>query len=142
MEIILSSGHKAGYKFSLGGINFNDYSQIKMLTLDDAAKDGTPKTLHYPGSTDYQVPGDKVFIAFQALVHLTEASIIGRIGESGSANGNITKEVLKFANGTDKPWMTYIVGIFSSDSYVTAETSHNTYTIADGGALYGIEVDK
>ena len=129
------------YAFSIGGVNFNDYSKVKMLTLDSNADDAGPITLHDAG-VDYQVPVGKVFIAFRALAKIEgTGSTIGRIGESDTADGAISREVLKLANGTIYPFMVSIIGIFVAGKYVTGESDHGTYTMQTGTVLYGIEVD-
>ena len=132
----------AGYTFTINGVNFNGHGNIKMLTLDSDAKDDTPITLHFDGA-DYQVGTGKIFIAYQALIWLQQTGLIGRKGESGSGNGAISKEVLKFSNGTTVPWMTDCIGVFVAGKYVTAETDSTggTYNIKTGSVLYGAEVD-
>jgi len=73
-------------------------------------------TLHDEGS-DYEVGEGKVFIAFQALIYLEQNVVIGRIGEAASANGAIAKEVLKFSNGTNLPFMTDCIGVFAAGTF-------------------------
>jgi len=124
-----------GYKYSLGGVNFDDFSQVKMLTLDNTTTTSF-KTLHCPGSTDYAVPGGKALIAFLFLVYNQDSGMVGRIGESGTADQSITKNVIKAANGTDKPSMEEVFGVFAENTYVTASDY-----LKSGTVLYGIEVD-
>ena len=131
-----------GYEFTINGVNFNGYANIKMLTLDGNAEDDDPITLHDAG-VDYQVGVGKVFIAFQALIWLEQIAMVGRIGESDSADGAITKEVIKASNGTQVPFMTDVIGVFAAEKYVTAESdsASDNYTIKSGSVLYGVEVD-
>ena len=131
-----------GYEFTINGVNFNDYDNIKTLTLDGNAEDDDPITLHDAG-VDYQVGTGKVFIAFQALIWLEQIALVGRIGESDAADGAITKEVLKFGKGVQTPFMEPCIGVFAAGKYVTAETTSNSdnYTIKSGSVLYGVEVD-
>ena len=131
-----------GYEFTINGVNFNGYANIKMLTLDGNAEDDDPITLHDAG-VDYQVGVGKVFIAFRALIWLEQIAMVGRIGESDSADGAITKEVIKASNGTQVPFMTDVIGVFAAGKYITAETdsASDNYTIKSGSVLYGVEVD-
>ena len=131
-----------GYEFTINGVNFNGYANIKMLTLDGNAEDDDPITLHDAG-VDYQVDTGKVFIAFQALIWLEQIALIGRIGESDAADGAITKEVLKFSKGVQVPFMESCIGVFAAGKYVTAETdsASDNYAIKSGSVLYGVEVD-
>ena len=131
-----------GYEFTINGVNFNGYAKIKTLTLDGNAEDDDPITLHDEG-VDYVVPTGKVFICFQALVWLQQVQMIGRIGESDSADGAITKEVLKLSQGNTLPFLTNCHGVFTAGKYITAETdsASDNYTIQSGSVLYGVEVD-
>jgi len=131
-----------GYEFTINGVNFNGHTNIKMLTLDGNAEDDDPITLHDEGE-DYQVGTGKVFIAFQALIWLEQTAMVGRIGESDTADGAISKEVLKFSNGTQLPFMEACIGVFAAGKYVTAESdsASDNYTIKSGSVLYGVEVD-
>lgn len=70
----------SGFKFNIGGVNFNDYSQIKMLVLSANANNNTRKTLQLNGKP-YKVPVDKVFIAFQGSLWVGDNSTLGIIGE-------------------------------------------------------------
>lgn len=130
------------YEFTINGVNFDGYEKIKTLTLDGNAKDDVPVTLHDEGS-DYEVGEGKVFIAFQALIYLEQNVAIGRIGEAASENGAIAKEVLKFSNGTNLPFMTDCIGVFAAGTFVTAETdnTNTSYEMVSGSVLYGVEVD-
>ena len=130
------------YAFSINGVNFDDYADIKMLTLDANAEDDDPHTLHDAG-VDYEVPTDHIFIAFQALIWLEQIAMVGRIGEADSANGVISKEVLKFSNGTQVPFMESCIGVFAAGKFITAESdsASDNYTIKSGSVLYGVEVD-
>ena len=130
------------YEFSINGVNFDGYAKLKTLTLDGNAEDDDPITLHDAG-VDYEVPGDKVFIAFQALVWLEQIAMVGRIGESDTADNAITKEVLKLGNGTQVPFMTDCYGVFAAGKFITAETdsSNDNYQIKSGSVLYGVELD-
>jgi len=132
----------ASYEFSINGVNFDGYENIKMLTLDGNAEDDDPITLH-DGGSDYEVPTGKVFIAFQALVWLEQIAMVGRIGESDTADGAISKEVLKMSNGTQVPFMTDCYGVFTAGKFITAETdaANDNYQIKSGSCLYGVEVD-
>lgn len=130
------------YEFSVNGVNFDGYENIKMLTLDGNAEGDDPITLHDAG-VDYEVPTGKVFIAFQALVWLEQIAMVGIIGESGTADTAHSKEVLKLGNGTQVPFMTDCYGVFTAGKFITAESDSNSdnYTIKSGSALYGVEVD-
>ena len=131
------------YEFTINGVNFNGYGNIKLLTLDSDAKDDNPQTLHDAGS-NYQVGTGKVFIAFQAMIYIYNASEMGRIGEADVKYGDgagITKEVLKLDNGTNLPFMTPCVGVFGSGKFITAETTSNSVAMKVGSILYGVEVD-
>lgn len=142
-----------GYAFSMGGVNFNDYSQIKMLMLYTEAKDGTPITLHHPdASTNYRVPKngvdgyegvDKVFIAFQAVLLQSSSATLVRFGMSNTADATVDgQEVITCGAGlTSIPAMVEVVGFFTAGKYVTAETNLNTLRLKVGSVLYGIEVD-
>ena len=130
------------YAFSINGVNFDDYADIKMLTLDAHAEDDDPHTLHDAG-VDYEVPANHIFIAFRALVWLEQIAMVGRIGESATANGVISKEVLKFSNGTQVPFMESCIGVFAAGKFITAESdsASDNYTIKSGSVLYGVEID-
>jgi len=130
------------YEFSINGINFDGYTKLKTLTLDGNAEDDDPITLHDAGA-DYEVPSGKVFIAFQALVWLEQIAMVGRIGESDTADAAISKEVLKLGNGTQVPFITDCYGVFTAGKFITAESDSNSdnYTIKSGSVLYGVEVD-
>jgi len=142
LKAIVTALAALGYEFTINGVNFNGYANIKMLTLDANAEDDDPHTLHDAG-VDYQVGVGKVFIAFQALIWLEQIALVGRIGESDEADGAITKEVLKFSKGVQVPFMESCIGVFAAGKYVTAETDSNSdnYTIKSGSVLYGVEVD-
>jgi len=132
-----------GYAFSINGVNFDSHTKIKSLTLDGDAKDNTPLTLHDAGA-DYQVPTGKVFIAYQAMIYIYNASEMGRIGEAVAKDGDgagITKEVLKLANGTNLPFMTSCIGVFTAGKFITAETTSTSVVMKSGSILYGVEVD-
>ena len=136
-------GQQPAYEFTINGVNFNGYAKIKSLTLDSEAKDNVPITLH-DGGVDYQVPSTKIFIAFQAMIYIYNASEMGRIGEADVKYGDgagITKEVLKLDNGTNLPFMTPCVGVFGSGKFITAETTSNSVAMKVGSILYGVEVD-
>jgi len=136
-----------GYEFTINGVNFNGYAKIKSLFLEANAKDDVPKTLHHYNDEgaleDYKVPEDKVFISFQAMIYLEQTTVIGRIGESDTADGAISKEILKFSNGTNLPFITNCYGVFAAEKYITAETdsSNASYEMVSGSVLYGVEVD-
>jgi len=142
LEAIETAVAALGYEFTINGVNFNGYANIKMLTLDGNAEDDDPLTLHDAG-VDYEVPTGKVFIAFQALIWLQQTAMVGRIGESDTADTAISKEVLKFSNGTVLPFMESCIGVFAAGKFITAETdsSNDNYTIKSGSVLYGVEVD-
>jgi len=129
------------YPFSINGVNFDDYADIKMLTLDGNAEDDDPITLHDAG-VDYEVPSGHIFVAFQALVWLEQTAMVGRIGESAEADAAIATEVLKFSNGTQLPFMTDCIGVFTAGTFITAESdsASDNYTIKSGSVLYGVEV--
>lgn len=131
-----------GYEFTINGVNFNGYANIKMLTLDADAEDDDPKPFNFEGSP-YQVGATKIFIVFQALIKLQQTDVIGRIGEADSSGGAISKEVLKLSQGTILPFMVDCWGVFTSGKYITAETdsSSDVYQLQSGSVLYGVEVD-
>ena len=133
------------YEFSINGINFDGQAKIKSLTLDTGAYNDHPQTLHDAGD-DYEVPANKVFIAFQALVWNQQIAMLGRIGESvfgAEENTVIDKEVLKLGNGTLLPFMTNCTGVFTAGHYITAESDDGSsnYCLKAGTVLYGVEVD-
>lgn len=130
-----------GYKYSLGGVNFDDFSQVKMLTLDANATDNTGRTLKDGGSA-YKPGTGKAFIAFLVCAYIDEAGTIGRIGESSSIDGDIETEVLKFSEGKTKPFMQEVFGVFSAGEYINAETTLQGGNLKSGSVLYGIEVDE
>ena len=142
MSALLTAVGALGYEFTINGVNFNGYTNIKMLTLDGNAEDDDPITLHDAG-VDYEVPADHIFIAFQALVWLEQIAMVGRIGESDTADAAISKEVLKFSNGTQVPFMEQCIGVFAAGKFVTAESdsASDNYTIKSGSVLYGVEID-
>lgn len=128
--------------FSIGGVNFNDYRLIKMLCLDDYVDGDLFKSVHIAGgSTPYQVPTGKVFIAFKVVARIESGNVNGIFGESATDGGAITKHVLRFSNGTTN-WFTHdVIGIFAAGKYITGSTSDNNVKMRDGGALYGIEIE-
>jgi len=130
------------YEFSINGVNFNGYAKIKSLTLDTNAYNDHAYTLHDAG-VDYEVPANKVFIAFRACGWCEQIAMVGRIGESDTADTVITKEVIKLGNGTQVPFMVDCSGIFATGKFVTAESSSGSsnYTLKSGTVLYGAEVD-
>jgi len=143
IEAVETAVAALGYKFTVNGINFNDYTKIKALTLDTGAYNDHAQTFH-DGGDDYKPDTGKAFISFQALVWNQQLEMVGRIGEGTAvANEAITKEVLKLSNGTNKPFMVDCIGVFTAGKYVTAESDSGSsnYCLKAGTVLYGIEVD-
>lgn len=71
-----------GYKYSLGGVNFNEAAQVKMLILPTNARNTIRITFHLNGK-DYKPPVGKLFIAFLGSFWVADSSTLGIIGESG-----------------------------------------------------------
>lgn len=144
-QSVIAAVAALGYEFTINGVNFNGHDNIKILTLNTDARDNVPISLHDASTgTDYVVGTDKVFIAFQSLIYNQTNSLVSRIGEGDVKDGDgagITKEVLKFSNGTALPFMTSCIGIFVATKFITAETNDNTNYIKTGSVLYGVEVD-
>ena len=142
LDALITAVGALGYEFTINGVNFNGYENIKMLDLPSNAKDDVPVTLHDAGE-NYQVPADHIFIAFQACIHLEQTAMIGRIGESDTADGAISKEVLKLSHGVLVPFMESCIGVFAATKWVTAETdsTNASYEMVSRSAIYGVEVD-
>jgi len=75
------------YEFSLGGYNFNDWSQVKELYLPTDVAMNPARTFHERGGEDlphhlqhYFIPYGKVFIGLRATVQLTQTNGIGLLG--------------------------------------------------------------
>ena len=131
--------------YKWGGIVFDDKSLIKTLILPSEATDATPITFHDNG-TNYQVPVGKVFIVGRGMWAIgTTIIIYGRVGESASADGALTKEVINLnPNPISAAWSYEdVIGVYTAEKYVTGETS--TTAAGDelqvGTTLYGVEID-
>ena len=128
--------------YKWGGIAFDDKSLIKTLILPSNAYDNVPITLHYNG-VNYQVPAGKVFIVGRAMWAVSIGTLhYGRVGESGIADGAISKEVLILnPHPTAGSWVyDDVIGIYTAGKYVTGETSSTTYYLYAGSTLYGVEI--
>lgn len=71
-----------GYKYSIGGVNFNEASQVKMLTLPENAKLTTRVAFQLNGK-DYKTPEGKLFIAFLGSFWVGDSGTLGIVGEAG-----------------------------------------------------------
>lgn len=125
----------------IGGLAFDDYSKLKVLYLSANADDDTPKAM-FDVETEaaYQVPTGKVFIAGKVSHYMDFDTICGRIGEANTSGGAISKDVLAFGTGTTYPDTNSVIGVFSADKYITAESSDNSKQLRTPTLLYGVEV--
>ena len=91
------------------------------------------------------MPGAKVFIVGRAMWGLEDITRYGRVGESNTADGSLTKEVIILSpSPTTNGWQSGdIIGIFSAGKWVTGESSGTTNSneLVAGTTLYGIEID-
>lgn len=126
------------YAFSMGGVNFDDYSKIKTLWLPSEANSVT-KVNFQDNSLDYTVPSDHVFVALKFAGCVEGVDTVARIGE-GLVGDDIVKDVLTLSNGTGKPFMEDVLGVFATTKYIKARTNHNTNGLKGNSALYGVEV--
>ncbi len=130
--------------YKWGGISFDDKSLIKTLTLPSLAKDNVPITFHDEAGSDYVVPGGKVFIVGKAMWGMQSLQeFFGRAGESATADGVISKELLNLSPSTTTYGWQYgdVLGVYAAGKYVTGESSSNTYSMLAGTTLYGIVTD-
>jgi hypothetical protein len=127
-------------QYDVGGYLCTDYSKLKLLVLPSDATDSDPKTLHDTAGVDYVVPTGKVFIAGRVLYYLDYATNRGRIGESTSADGAISREVLSFSKGGTTVGMADVLGTFRAGKYVTGESSSG-FGLRKPTFLYGVEID-
>ncbi len=130
--------------YKWGGIAFDDKSLIKTLILPSNAKDDVPITFHDNG-TNYQVPGSKVFIVGKVMWALEDILYYGRVGESDTADGALTKEIIILTPHPTPPAWQYadILGVYSTGKWVTGETSGTSsgHELVAGCTLYGVEID-
>ena len=126
------------YAFSIGGVNFDDYTKIKTLWLPTEANQIT-KVNFQDGGSDYTVPADHVFIAIKFAGCVEGVDTMGQIGE-GLVADDIVKDVLSIGTGTGYPFMEDVMGVYAATKYIKAKTNHNTNGIKANSALYGIEV--
>lgn len=131
--------------YKWGVIAFDDRSLAKILTLPSNAKDDVPITFHDEDGNDYQVPGGKVFIAGRVAVAVSNIALptrLGRIGESDTADGAISKDILKSLKGSANSEIGYldILGVYATGKYITGETSDTTYTMLADTIIYGVEI--
>jgi len=126
--------------YHLGLVSTDDYSLIKTLVLPSNAEDDVPITFHEDG-VDYQVPASHIFAAARILYRVSNASILGRIGESASADGAIATERIQISN-SDTDWHYEDVGsIFTASTYITGESNNSYYYLYADTTLYGAEID-
>ena len=128
--------------YKWGGIAFDDYSLIKTLVLPSDAEDDVPITFHDEDGNNYQVPGGKVFIVGKVMVSLSSTTIMGRVGESNTADGAISKEIVSglyvlVASG----FLAHdVLGVYATGKYVTGESNHSTSRLNAGTTVYGVEI--
>jgi hypothetical protein len=127
-------------QYDIGGYVCTDYNDIKLLILPADATDSAPKTLHDTSGADYVVPENKIFIAGMVLYYLDYATNKGRIGESDSADGAISREVLHFSKGGTTVGMMDVLGTFRAGKYVTGESTSG-WGLRKPTYLYGVEID-
>lgn len=127
-------------QYDLGGYLSTNYSEIKLLKLPANATDSSPKTLHDTDGNNYVVPASKVFIAGMVQYYLDSASNKGRIGESNSIDGAITREVLYFSKGGITVGMQDVLGTYREGKYVTGESTSG-FGLRTPTFLYGVEID-
>lgn len=142
LKSIVTAVGALGYDFTINGVNFNGYANIKSLTLDTGAYNDHPYTLHDAG-IDYEVGATHIFVAYQVTAWNQQIAMLGRIGESDTADNVITKEILKLGNGTLLPFMESCIGVFTAGKFVTAESDSGSsnYCLKSGTVLYGVEID-
>ena len=126
--------------YSIGGYQSTDYDEFKLLILPANATDSAPKTFHDTSGANYQVPANKVYIAGIVVYYLDYASNRGRIGESTSADGAISREVLNFSKGGTTVGMMDVLGTFRAAKYVTGESSSG-FSLRTPTYIYGVEID-
>jgi hypothetical protein len=127
-------------QYDIGGYICTDYNDLKLLVLPADASDSSPKTLHDTSGDNYVVPTGKIFIAGMVLYYLDYASNRGRIGESDSADGAISREVLHFSKGGTTVGMMDVLGTFEAGKYVTGESTSG-FSLRKPTYLYGVEID-
>lgn len=131
--------------YKWGGIAFDDKSLIKTLILPSAAKDDVPITFHNDAGANYQVPAGKVFIVGKVMLGngaSLNAPDYARIGESATADGAISKEVINLSGVVNSWSYEDVIGVYAAGKYVTAETASTTsgHTVIAGTTLYGVEI--
>lgn len=129
--------------YKWGGIAFDDPSLAKILILPSNCHDDNPITFH-DGANDYQVPAGKVFIAGKVAVAVKDIAAPGRIGESNTMDGAISKEVLSGLIGPANILFGYldVFGVYTAGKYVTGEGTYagSSYEMKVYTTLYGVEV--
>ena len=138
MPVDDAGDYKAPYAFSIGGVNFDDYTLIKTLWLPGGCNDTSQVTFKC-GATSYQVPSTHAFIALRATAYILHAQILGRVGEASSDGGDIEQEVLSLGVGTANTFMVDVLGVFSAGSWIVGATNHQS-TNMNACAIYGVEV--
>jgi len=143
---ILILGHLTSEAvYTWGGIIFDNYSLAKILILPSNCDDDNPITFH-DGASDYQVPAGKVFIAGKVAVAVKDTAAPGRIGESNTVDGAISKEVLSGLIGPADYLFGYldVFGVYAAGKYVTGEGTYagTFYEMVAGTILYGVEVSE
>jgi hypothetical protein len=124
----------------IGAISFSDYSKLKVLYLPANATDSSPKSLYdLDDSEVYTVPTGYVFIAGLVSCYLDHATTKGRIGESTSQDGAISREQMCFGKGTTFPATSPMLGVFRAGKYVTGESTSG-FSLRTPTYVYGIEV--
>ncbi|GAI76507.1 unnamed protein product, partial [marine sediment metagenome] len=74
--------------YKWGKVSTDSYSLIKAVTLPSAVTAANPVTFHAENGSNYRVPAGKRFIVTQWML---KATIRSYIGESDSADGDLTK---------------------------------------------------
>jgi len=127
-------------QYDIGGYLETDYNKLKLLVLPANATDAAPKTFHTVAGANYVVPENKVFIAGRVCCYLDYATNKGRIGESDTVDGAISREVLYFSKGLLTVIMMDVMGTFTAGKYVTGESTSG-FSLRTPTYLYGVEID-
>lgn len=129
------------HAFSMGGVNFDDYSLIKTLWLPSNAST-THVNLQFEG-VDYVIPGNSIFIGLKISGYIFPGNgqTFAFFGE-GLVADNIVQHVLSFSDGTEKCFMKDVMGVFGAgdNKYIKGGTDNGSVNLFANSALYGVEV--
>lgn len=129
--------------FKWGHVVFDDYTLAKVLILPNPSDDDTPLTLHDEAGDDYDVPANHIFVAGKISAANTSVASTLRLGESNTADGVISKEVIAIPNLAGVWSYTEVFGVYAAGKYVTMENlqSGTGQEVTTGAIVYGVEID-